>query len=80
MAGINSPGAAEAETTPLPLPCELSGDARDALEAGDVAAARAALGLAQQLDPGNSDIARLRAQLARLSAQAGTTATPPPPP
>ncbi|MCB9662135.1 MAG: protein kinase [Sandaracinaceae bacterium] len=55
-------------------------DARDALEAGDVAAARAALGLAQQLDPGNSDIARLRAQLARLSAQAGTTATPPPPP
>ena len=44
--------------------------AREALEAGDFAAARTALGLAQQLDPGNSDIARLRAQL--------RAATPPP--
>jgi hypothetical protein len=50
-------------------------DAREAIAAGDVVAARAALTAAQQLDPGNSDIARLRAQLARLSA-----ANPAPPP
>ncbi|MCA9532605.1 MAG: serine/threonine protein kinase [Myxococcales bacterium] len=55
-------------------------DAREALAAGDVAAARAALTAAQQLDPGNSDIARLRAQLARLSAAGPQTPPPSPTP
>jgi serine/threonine-protein kinase len=55
-------------------------DVRDAIAAGDLVAARAALGVAQQLDPGNSDIGRLRAQVTRLAAQApGGAGTPPAP-
>jgi hypothetical protein len=38
-------------------------DARRRLEAGDFPGARASLGLAQQLDPGNSDIGAMRAAL-----------------
>ncbi len=69
-AGAAAPGASLTPHEREEAAKDAIDDARDALEAGNLEAARAALALAQQLDPGNSDIARLRAQL--------RTATPAP--